>query len=91
MRTLVIEALFDNKSEKVEVPYILGSRVDLPNIYPFNKNIYLGPDDGFSLNDMYIKENGDLDYCQTIIKLENNPTRFSPFKHDLIVFIFTLR
>ena len=34
MQKLVIEAIFDGKNEKVEVPYELGTTVKLPDIYP---------------------------------------------------------
>ena len=91
MKKLIIEVIYDDVSKKVEVPYIAPSRVELPDEYPFNKNIYLGPDDGFSMRYLFIKEDGRIDYCQKIITLQEGVTVFSPFKHDLFVFHFEVK
>ena len=90
MKKLKIEVVFDGKIETVVTPYICPSKVTLPDIYPFNKNFYTGPDTGFSMRYLYIKEDGNIDYCDSVAILENGFCRFSPFKHDLFVFTFTV-
>lgn len=90
MKKLRIEVLFDGKSESTIVPYVCPSRVTLPDVYPFNKNFYTGPDTGFSMRYLCIKENGNIDYCDSVAVLENGVCRFSPFKNDLFVFNFEI-
>ena len=51
-KILVVKARYlENKEWKevaTEVPYVPNTTVYLPDIYPFSKNIYCGPDSGFS-------------------------------------------
>ena len=51
-QTLVIKASYKNGGETgetiAEVPFVTG-RYDLPKVYPFTKNAYVGPDSGYDL------------------------------------------
>ena len=81
--------LNDKEQEEVaRFPYKYGTRVDLPDVYPFNKNVYFGPDDGAFLGRIYIDNNGDLDYIKDRISLKDGMATYSPFKNDLYFFTF---
>lgn len=74
-RELIIVVSFERDGakgeERVAVPFETG-RHALPKRYPFDKNVYLGPDYGYSLGYIDINvEKGELTlgYAQTI-KLE---------------------
>ena len=91
MKKLIIEVIYSDNTKRVEIPFEIPSRVTLPNEYPFNQNIYLGPDNGFSMQHLYITKDGKIDYCDQIIELHEGVNRFSPFKYDRYVFNFEVR
>lgn len=76
---------------EAEVPYILGSTQRLPDIEPFNQNIYFGPDDGAFLGSICIEENGNINYLSDIIKLnEKGEAKYSPTRSGKYEFSFAL-
>ena len=56
-KTLIIDARYryrgENGEAKAQVPFENG-RYDLPQVYPFTKNAYVGPDSGYSLGWIYV-------------------------------------
>ena len=94
MKYLKVKVTYDeegaSKTKEVKLPYELKSTLVLPDEYPFNQNIYTGPDTGFNMRYISVLENGLLEYCLEYIKLDKEITRFSPFKNDRFVFYFEL-
>ena len=56
-KTLIIEARYSNNGEtgetRAEVPFETGTH-ELPKVYPFTKNAYVGPDSGYNLGWIHI-------------------------------------
>ena len=91
MKKLIIKVIYEGIEKKIEVPYTLSTRINLPDEYPFNQNIYLGPDNGFSMSFLYIDSKGRIEYCDEIVELHDGVNIFSPFKGDRFVFNFELK
>ena len=72
------------------VPYVLETSYDLPDVYPFNQNIYFGPDDGAYLGRVYINKNGDIDYLADIIKLKGDKATYAPTRSGRYLFEFEI-
>ena len=90
MKKLIIEVIYIDNTKRVEIPFEIPSRVTLPNEYPFNQNVYFGPDSGAFLGDIYIDERGKIYYLDDIIELKNGKTVYSPTKTGRYVFEFEL-
>lgn len=92
MKQLIIKAKYKINDEdtfsEVRVPYILSSEQKLPDIYPFNQNVYFGPDLGAFLGVLYIDEIGRINYLDKLIELNEGTTIFSPFKTEKYIFEF---
>ena len=74
MKILHIKAIYKIdgvvKTSEATVPYILNSEQKLPNDYPFNQNVYFGPDNGAFLGVIHINESGKVYYMDDIIFLK---------------------
>lgn len=92
MKYLIIKASYrlnnENKVSTACVPYEFGKCFDLPNEYPFNQNVYFGPDDGAFLGRIYIDQNGKIDYLSDIIVLKDNKATYSPSRSGRYSFEF---
>ena len=92
MKYLQIKAVFMqdgiSKTSEALVPYKFGASYQLPKIYPFDQNIYFGPDDGAFLGDISIDKEGRINYLADTIKLKEGATEYSPFKNKKYVFFF---
>lgn len=92
MKILHIKVIYKidgaTKTSEATVPYVLSSEQKLPNIYPFNQNVYFGPDSGAFLGVVHINENGNIYYMDDIIVLKDNKATYSPFKNERYVFEF---
>ena len=92
MKVLNIKAKFQlNNEDKVisaSVPYVFKKNFKLPDEYPFNQNIYFGPDAGAFLGDIYIDENGKIYYLDDIIELKDGKAIYSPTRSGKYIFEF---
>ena len=92
MKVLKIKVEYDSDSERkvkeTSVPYVLDKGYNLPEEYPFTKNVYFGPDDGAFLGYIYIQKDGNLHYLGNIVRLDSGKAHYSPFKYDMFVFDF---
>ena len=76
------------RTDEVQVPYVLGEKVNLPKEFPFDQNIYFGPDSGVYLGYMSIDQEGNIHYVDKVIKLENGKADLNPFNGDRHIFHF---
>ena len=92
MKVLRIKVTYDDNNERkiaeTSVPYVLDKSYNLPEEYPFTKNVYFGPDSGTYLGRIYIDKDGNLSYVDGTVVLVDGKAHYSPFNHDLYVFDF---
>ncbi len=89
---LVAESGENAKTAYAVVPYVKGSTVTLPDEYPFNKNVILGGDTGYSLRELRITESGAVEYFYNgIYEIANGKaTAEKRIGNENFVVVFTL-
>ena len=92
MKVLVIRAKYNRDGVihvvEARVPYEFGKSFNLPDIYPFNQNLYFGPDTGTYLGRIYIDKEGRIDYVENLVTLHEGVNVYTPLKKELFIFEF---
>ncbi len=85
-----IKVSFKDELIEAVVDYEKGTVQKLPDIFPFNQNVYLSGDDGISLKSISILEDGQIEYCRSRFNVPIEGSILSPFKDERLIFHFRL-
>ena len=77
------------KEKELKLPFTPNKVIDLPNEYPFNQELLLGPDAGYSFRTIYITPQGKIEYLGHYLDPRKEEV-FSPLKSERITFVFSL-
>ena len=93
MKNVLLQVIHNEKTEdEASFPYQEGSYA-LPDRFPFNANIYVGPDAGFNLKTVNVTEDGRIQFgYNDIVEIQNGVGEYDlKIKGEPYRFVFRIK